>query len=83
MRMDNPYDLRAPKKSANLSVNSDLLAQAKQLNNNLSAVLEQSLAQKVRELKAQNWLEQNKEAIERYNQEVRENGAFSDGLRGF
>ncbi len=81
--MHNPYDLRAPKKSANLSINSDLLAQAKQLGINLSAVLEQSLAKKVQEAKAQAWLEENKEAITRYNQDVNKNGVFSDGTRSF
>ncbi len=35
MRMSNLYDFSAPKKSANLSVNSELLAHAKQLGINL------------------------------------------------
>lgn len=83
MRMSNLYDLSAPKKSANLSVNSELLAHAKQLGINLSALLEQSLAQKVKELKAQAWLEENRTAIAKYNQEVEEHGVFSDGLRSF
>lgn len=83
MRMSTAYDIRAPKKSANLSINSDLLAQAKQLGINLSAVLEQSLAQKVAELKAQAWLEENKNAIAKYNQEVEEYGVFSDGMKSF
>jgi antitoxin CcdA len=79
----NTYNLDAPKKSANLSVNSDLLAQAKQLGINLSAVLEQSLAQRVKELKAQAWLEENQSAIDTYNQDVESQGVFSDGLRSF
>ncbi len=83
MRMSNLYDSSAPKKSANLSVNSELLAHAKQLGINLSAVLEQSLAQKVKELKAQSWLEENKNAIAKYNQDVEEYGVFSDGMRSF
>jgi antitoxin CcdA len=83
MRMPSLYDLNAPKKSANLSVNSDLLAHAKQLGINISAVLEQSLAQKVKELTAQAWLEENRNAIAKYNQEVEEHGVFSDGVRSF
>ena len=83
MRMASFYDLSAPKKSANLSVNSDLLGQAKQLGINLSAVLEQSLVQKVKELKAEAWLEENRNAIAKYNQEVEEHGVFSDGVRSF
>ena len=81
--MTNTYNLDAPKKSANLSVNSDLLAQAKRLGINLSAVLEQSLAQRVKELKAQAWLEENRSAIESYNQDVENHGVFGDGLRSF
>lgn len=42
-------DLSAPKKSANLSNNSSLLAQARSLNINLSAILEQALAETVRQ----------------------------------
>ena len=83
MHMSNIYDLSAPKKSANLSVNSDLLAHAKRLGINLSAILEQSLAQKVKELKAQAWLDENSNAIAKYNQEVEEQGVFSDGMRSF
>ena len=39
------FNPAAPKKSANLSINSDLLQQAKQLNINLSKTLEQHLAE--------------------------------------
>lgn len=81
--MANFYDLSAPKKSANLSVNSDLLGQAKQLGINLSAVLEQALAQKVKELKTEAWLEENRNAVAKYNQQVEEQGVFSDGVRSF
>ncbi len=83
MRMSSTYDLSAPKRPANLTVNSDLLAQAKELGINLSAVLEKSLAEKVKELKAQAWLEENRVAIDRYNQDIAERGVFSDGVRGF
>ena len=83
MRMSSLYDLSAPKKSANLSVNSELLALDKQLGINLTAVLEQSLARKVKELKEQAWLEENRNAIAKYNQEVEEHGVFSDGVRSF
>ena len=65
--MNNAYDVGAPKKAANLSVNSDLLAQAKKLGINISAVLEHSLADKVKMLKAEAWKRENKEAIEEYN----------------
>jgi len=81
--MYTTYDPQAPKKATNLSLNSDLLKQARELDVNLSAVLEEALADVVKERLSQRWLEQNREAIETYNQHVEENGVFSDGLRSF
>lgn len=81
--MPNTYNIAAPKKATNLTVNSDLLSQAKELGINISAVLELSLAQRVKQLKADIWLEENQEAIKAYNQDVDDNGVFSDELRGF
>jgi antitoxin CcdA len=83
MRMKNVYDLGAPKKATNLSVNSDLLAQAKALGINVSAVLEKSLAEHVRDLKAQRWKQDNHDSIVAYNEDVENNGTYSDGSRSF
>lgn len=83
MRMKHAYDLSAPKRATNLTVNSDLLAQAKALGINISAVLEQSLAEKVKKLRADAWLRDNQEAIHAYNQDVEQNGTFGDSSRQF
>lgn len=77
------YDENATKKASNLSINSDLLRQAKALDINLSATLEAALAVKVRELQAQKWLEENQASISAYNDSVEQGGVFSDGLRSF
>lgn len=77
------YDPSAPKKATNLSINQDLLLQARELKINLSATLEQALRDQLGRKKADIWREQNNEAIEAYNQSVNENGVFSDGLRSF
>lgn len=77
------YNLDAPKKPTNLSINSDLLLQAKALGINLSAALEQALIAQLKEKQTQLWQEQNKKAIEAYNKSVDERGVFSDGLKGF
>jgi antitoxin CcdA len=77
------YDQNAPKKPTNLSINSDLLKQARDLDINLSATLEQALTAQLKAKQAQLWLEQNKNAIAAYNKSVNEIGVFSDGLRGF
>ena len=83
MRMKHAYDLSAPKKAINLTVNSDLLSQAKALGINISAVLEQSLAEKVKKLRTDAWLRDNQEAIHAYNQDVEQNGTFGDSARQF
>lgn len=77
------YDQNAPKKPTNLSINSDLLKQARDLDINLSATLEQALTAQLKAKQTQLWLEQNKKAIAAYNKSVNEIGVFSDGLRGF
>jgi antitoxin CcdA len=77
------YDENAPKKASNLSINSDLLRQAKAFDINLSATLEAALKIKVKEKQAQRWLEENRTSISAYNEAVEEVGVFSDGLRSF
>ena len=77
------YDAAAPKKSANLSINADLLQQAKQLNINLSQTLELHLADVVRQMQRKQWLAENQPALEEYNRKIELRGAYSDGLRRF
>jgi antitoxin CcdA len=77
------FDARARKKPVNVSVNADLLAQAKVLGINLSQALEEQLVQEVSVRRAAAWLAANREALEAYNDHVERDGVFSDGLRGF
>jgi len=77
------YNINAPKKPTNLTVNSDLLHQAKDLNINLSSILELALSDAVKQRKREEWKEENTESIDSYNQFVSENGLFSDGSRTF
>ena len=81
--MSHAHDTRAPKKPTNVSINSDLLTEAKKLKINLSATLETSLIELVSNNQRGLWKQQNKAAIEAYNESVDENGVFSDELRGF
>lgn len=81
--MERFYDPRAPKKATNLSVNRDLLRQARELGINLSGSFEEHLAEVVRARRREQWREENREAIEEYNQRVASRGVFSDGLRRF
>jgi antitoxin CcdA len=72
-----------PKKSANLSINAELLQQAKQLNINLSQTLELHLAEIVRQTRREQWLAENQGALDEYNRRIETRGTFSDGLRKF
>lgn len=81
--MDAFFDETAPKKATNLSVNRDLLEKARELKINLSQLLEDRLAEAVREEGRRRWLEENAEAIGEYNRRVEGRGVFSDGLRRF
>ena len=77
------FDPHAPRKATNLSINSDLLAQARALDLNLSRLLEERLAQAVREARRQDWLAENKEALADYNERIAEQGSFGDQARRF
>jgi antitoxin CcdA len=77
------FNPTAPKKSANLSINADLLRQAKQLNINLSQTLEQHLAEIIRQAQRSQWLAGNQSALDEYNRRIEKHGTFSDGLRRF
>ena len=77
------YDLNAPKKATNLSLNSGLLKKAKALKLNLSATLEQVLKVKLAEQAAEKWANDNKRAIKSYNDFVEDNGLLADDHREF
>lgn len=81
--MNAVFDPKAPKKACNVSVNEDLLRQAKELGINLSQTLEGELEKRVRDARAKVWQEENREAIEAYNRYVAEHGVWSDELRAF
>jgi len=81
--MQPGYNPQAPKKAANLSINADLLSKAKEMDINLSATLEQALADVLKKKQREQWLAENKNALEAYNEHVEKQGVFSDGLRSF
>ena len=71
------YDTTAPKRASNLSVNSNLLTEARRYKLNLSKLLEQALVDALTEKKRTEWLEQNCEALEAYNERVEARVLFS------
>jgi len=81
--MNALFDPKAAKKACNVSINEDLLRQAKELGINLSQTLERELERQVRDAKAKAWAEENREAIESQNRWIEKHGLWSDGLRMF
>ena len=83
MKAINFYNTNAPKKAANVSINSDLLMMAKQHRINLSNVMENQLIEILAEAKRHEWKKENRDAIEAYNHRIQTKGVFSEGLRKF
>jgi len=81
--MSQVYDIQAPKKATNLSINSDLLQKARKLKFNLSATLENAIEEKLNAIEAEKWRKDNKQSIQKYNDFVEENGLLSDEYRAF
>ena len=77
------FDASAPKRPTNVSVNADLLRQARELNINLSQALEERLIERILTERQRRWLDENKVAIEDYNRRVELEGVFGDDLRQF
>ena len=74
---------QALKKPVNLTINSSLLEAARQLNFNLSEMLECALTAKLLQQARERWQAENREAIDAHNQFVERHGLWSDGLRQF
>ena len=81
--MEALYDVQAPKKATNLSVNSDLLNRVRSLNINLSSTFEAALKQVLAEQHQNQWKIENHAAVQAYNEFVEDNGLFSDEYRNF
>ncbi|MPZ35243.1 MAG: acetoacetyl-CoA synthase [Rhodospirillales bacterium] len=71
------------KRTTKVSVRSDILAAARKAGIDLSAALEQALVERLAEVKREKWRQDNREAIDAYNEYVKEHGMFSDGVRTF
>jgi antitoxin CcdA len=71
------------KRAVNLSVDADVLDEARRHGTNLSAVLEQALVAANEKARRDTWRAANRDAIEAANEELAERGLWSDGLRVF
>ena len=74
---------RPRKRAMNVSIPLELAEEAKTYGTNVSAVLERALEAEHREHRRTEWRKANREAIREANEELAENGLWSDGLRTF
>ncbi len=74
MSLTNRYRFDAPKKATNLSLNEDLLLEAKARGINLSKAAERGLCEAIAEQQATEWLVENKAALESSNEYVEKHG---------
>ncbi|MRK21544.1 type II toxin-antitoxin system CcdA family antitoxin [Pseudomonas sp. JG-B] len=74
------YNPNSPRRAVNLSVNGDLLNKARDVGINFSETLEQALIEALRKKQREQWLEENRTAINAYNEYVEAHGVFSDNV---
>ena len=83
MREHDTIHTGGGKTRTNVSVDAELLALARELRINVSAVLEGRLEELVAESRSLIWREENKGAIEDANKFLERRGLWSDGKRQF
>jgi len=64
------------RKAVNLSVDAELVDAAKSMDMNLSQIFETSLKQAVSQERKRRWVEENREAIDEYNERIEREGTF-------
>jgi antitoxin CcdA len=71
------------RRPANLSIDSELLDAAKDLEVNVSRAAETGIEEAVRKARRERWLEENREALESYNEYIRKHGLPLEKYRMF
>ncbi len=72
--MNGPIRLEGTKRATNVSLNEELIAEAKRLGINVSQACEAGLSEQVKKARRDEWLDQNKEALEWSNDYVEKHG---------
>lgn len=73
----------ARKKTVNLTIDGDLLDEARQFQVNLSQLLARNLEATLREKRADRWKTENQDIVAAYQQHFDEHGCLSDEFRNF
>ena len=75
--------INVTKKATNITLSSDVLAEAKALGINISQSCDQFLRELVRNERERRWLQDNADFIAAYNQTVADEGLPLDSWRSF
>lgn len=67
-------DQKSPKRATNVSLSTQLIAEAKELGINISQACEQGLRETIGKTRAEAWLEVNREALQSSNAYVEKHG---------
>ncbi|MGV7123520.1 MULTISPECIES: type II toxin-antitoxin system CcdA family antitoxin [unclassified Sphingopyxis] len=72
--MNRPARFEGPKKATNVSLSADLVEEAKRLGLNVSEACQAGLAAEVKKAREAVWKEENRAAIESWNDYTRKHG---------
>lgn len=75
--------LKRRKQALNLSVDADLVRQAKRLEIGLSQFVEEKLAQEIKRRRLKAWRREARDAMRAYNEFVAQHGIFGEEFRTF
>ena len=76
-----PYDVKVAKQTVSLTINSDLVTQAKRLGINVSQVAEAALAQEVARRRSEQIAAEIKQDLEASNAYAAKHGSFAEMVR--
>ncbi len=78
--MQLSFNRHAPRRSVNLTANSDLINMVRAEQGNLSQLLEQTMINFLAERELIHWKEQNSAAFDSYNAMIAERGTLSEDI---
>jgi antitoxin CcdA len=90
-RRDEPFVVRhlgdrpkpGPKRAANVSIDAEILTEAKAMKINLSQTLEDELRKRVQDERVKRFQEEHREAIESHNRFIEKHGIWSKKYRSW
>jgi antitoxin CcdA len=69
------------RRATNLSLDADLVSEARDLELNVSRIVEERLREVVQQERARRWLEDNRSGLEAFERFVEKNGVFNEDDR--